>query len=65
MVTGSFAITLNEYEAVARTDLDEIHLHSDITCKYSRDYCMDYENGGTIWHPAEADECDERKYKII
>uniref|UniRef100_A0A0N5AY50 Uncharacterized protein n=1 Tax=Syphacia muris TaxID=451379 RepID=A0A0N5AY50_9BILA len=54
VVIGSFAITLKEYEAAARTDLDKIHLRSEVVCKYSRGYCMDYESGETIWHPIKS-----------
>lgn len=65
VVTCSFAITLKEYEATARTDLDEIHLRSDIVCKYSRGYCMDYECGETMWQPIEEQLRGQHKYKVL
>lgn len=65
LVQGTVQVKLATYSSKARTDRDEIRLRSQYLCKFSSGYCMDAEEGETVWEMSPEESCSKNKHQVL
>ena len=65
VVLASIKITLQDYVANVRANLNRVHLRSGVACDLTATHCVDIEGGDTFWEPIPADFCKFSDYSIL
>jgi hypothetical protein len=65
VVLGSIKITLQDYNADVRINVNRVHLRSGITCDLKAGHCPDIEGGNTFWEPIPTDSCKFTDFSIL
>lgn len=65
IVIGTIRITLQDYIADVRINVNRVQLRSGITCELSATTCIDMEGGDTFWDSIPHDSCSFSKYSIL
>lgn len=65
IVQGYVTITLTQHQATIDTGKDTIHLQGQLTCKPSKESCIDSNNGEYYWTYGMKDTCNPSKYSVL